>query len=134
VVTIKGGYKGMTKVKNDENLPTDEIVRKFEMLSPMLNSALAEMREFSKKKQDGVLNSLKVKIINRLLSDLMDVLSADPSTGYLDLLDDESLPQNSDAVLILGQFRAAMNQFKEKYYGYYGGTHRWITVEYPSGY
>lgn len=122
----------MAKVKSNENLPTEAAVAKFDMLSPMLNSALEEMREFSKKKQDGVLNPLKVKVINRLLSQIKEVLSTDPSTQYLDLLDDESLPQNSDAVLILGQFKAAMNQFREKYYGFYNGTKRWVTVENPS--
>lgn len=113
------------------DLPTAEVVANHEMLSPMLDSALLEMREFSKKKQDGVLNPLKVKLLNRLLSDIKEILSSDPSTQYLDILDDESLPQNSDAVLILGQFKAAMNQFRDKYYGYYDGTHRWLTVEKP---
>lgn len=123
----------MAKVKNT-NLPTDAVVARFDMLSPMINSALEEMREFSKKKQDGVLNPLKVKVLNRLLTDIKEVLSADPSTEYLDLLDDESLPQNSDAVLILGQFRAAMDQFSNKYYGYHdgvGSSRRWLTVEKP---
>ncbi|URJ39958.1 hypothetical protein [Paenibacillus polymyxa] len=120
----------MSKARNTD-LPTEAIAVKYDMLSPMLDSALLEMREFSKKKQDGVLNPLKVKVLNRLLSDIKEILSSDPSTEYLDILDDESLPQNSDAVLILGQFRAAMNQFRGKYYGYYGGTHRWLTVENP---
>ncbi|MEK8130249.1 hypothetical protein WMW72_20285 [Paenibacillus filicis] len=123
----------MAKAKNT-SLPTDAVVAKFDMLYPMINSALDEMREFSKKKQDGVLNPLKVKVINRLLDDIKEVLSADPSTEYLDLLDDESLPQNSDAVLILGQFRAAMDQFSKKYYGHHDGvgySRRWSTVEKP---
>jgi hypothetical protein len=101
------------------------------MLSPMLNSALDEMKEFSKKKQDGVLNPLKVKLINRLLNDIKSVLSSDDSIMYLDVLDEDTLPQNSDAVLILGQFRAAMNQFKGKHFGYDGSTHRWFTKENP---
>ncbi|CAM4297982.1 hypothetical protein [Paenibacillus typhae] len=119
----------MKSRSDSTNLPTVEIVAKFEMLAPMLESALFEMREFSKKKQDGVLNPLKVKIINRLLVDIKDVLSSDKSTNYLDLLDDELLPQNSDAVLVLGQFKAAMEQFKNKYFGNVNGTYRWRTVE-----
>ncbi|ULO04815.1 hypothetical protein H1230_16850 [Paenibacillus sp. 19GGS1-52] len=89
------------------------------------------MREFSKKKQDGILNPLKVRVLNRLLADIKDILSSDQSITYLDLLDDELLPQNSDAVLILGQFKAAMEQFKAKYYGYDNGIYRWRTVERP---
>lgn len=113
------------------NLPTTELVVEFEMLAPMLDSALIEMREFSKKKQDGVLNPLKVKILNRLLLNIKDLLSSDLSTNYLDLLDDDLLPQNSDAVLILGQFKAAMGQFKDKNFGYDNGIYRWRTVENP---
>ena len=48
------------------------------------------------------------------------------------MLDEETLPQNSDAVLILSQWQAALAQYKDRHYGYdsYGG-HRWFTVENP---
>ncbi|MDR3601421.1 MAG: hypothetical protein P4L49_13230 [Desulfosporosinus sp.] len=123
----------MADTKKSSLLPTREMVEKFDMLSPMLDSALSEMREFSKKKQDGVLNPLKVKLINHLLNDIKTTLSSDASTEYLDVLDEETLPQNSDAVLILGQFRAAMDQFRGKYYGYDSEKHdhRWFTQENP---
>lgn len=102
------------------------------MLEPMVVSALNEMKEFSKKKQDGVLNPLKVKLINRLLIQVREeVLQNEATIEYLDLLDDETLPQNSDAVLILGQYEAAMMQFKAKYYGWDGYQHRWYTRENP---
>ena len=54
-------------------------------------------------------------MINRLLTDAKGLLSAEPSAPYLELLDEEMLPQNADALLILGQFKAALNQFEEKY-------------------
>lgn len=118
---------------NADHLPSTKAVESFDMLYPMLNSALVEMREFSKKKQDGVINSLKVKIINRLLTDIKDILGSDSSNAYLETLDEDTLPQNSDAVLILGQYRASMNLFKEKYYKYdsYHDGHRWSTQEDP---
>lgn len=117
--------------RKDSSLPTLKTVEKFNMLLPMINSALSEMREFSKKKQDGILNPLKVKLINRLLNDIKSVLSSDASTDYLDTLDEDTLPQNSDAVLILGQYKAAMQQFSEKYYGWdeKKHEHRWFTKE-----
>ncbi|MDN4081283.1 hypothetical protein QYF52_25495 [Paenibacillus polymyxa] len=71
----------MPKARNTD-LATLAIVAKHDMLSPMLDSALVEMREFSKKKQDGVLNPLKVKVLNRLLTDIKEVLATDPSTEY----------------------------------------------------
>ena len=112
-------------------LTTNQDTEKYDMLSPMLYSALEEMREFSKKKQDGVLNPLKVKLINRLLTDIKNFLSSEQSIAYLDILDEETLPQNSDAVLILGQYRAAMDQFRSKYYCWDGYEHRWFTQENP---
>ena len=119
--------------KEKSNLPTNAIVEKFDMLSPMLESALIEMREFSKKKQDGIINPLKIKFLNRLLSDIKDILKDDKSFQYLEILDEETLPQNSDAVLILGQFKAAMRQFHDKYYRYDSNLYkdRWFTQERP---
>lgn len=118
-----------TKKMLQTNLPTQQQTEKFDLLLPLLNSLLAEMREFAKKKQDGVLNPMKVKLINRLLGDIKETLGSDGSIEYLDLLDEDSLPQNSDAVLILGQFQAAMNIFKSTYYGYDSsrGEYKWHT-------
>lgn len=121
-----------TEDDDTSDVPSLEQTRKFEMLSPMLDSAIQEMREFSKKKQDGIVNKTKITILNRLLHDLKEVLSKEPSTDYLDLLDEESLPQNSDAVLILGQYRAVMDRFRVRHYrlGKYGGAGQWLTLEY----
>lgn len=121
------------KRETDPNLPTEAQVERFEMLEPMLVSHLNEVREFSKKKQEGVLSKLKVNLINRILSEIKELLKNEPTIEFLDLLDDETLPQNGDAVLILGQFRAAMTLFRSKYYGYDSreGEHRWFTQENP---
>lgn len=104
-------------------------VEKYEMLLPMLYSLLNEMREFSKKKQDGVLNPLKVKMINRILVDIKEVLKSETSVVYLDILDEDLLPQNSDAVVILGQYQAAMNQYRKKYTTQDGYDTYWNTSE-----
>lgn len=111
--------------------PTKEDVAKFKMLAPMLHSLLTETRELSKKKPDGTLNQLKVTTINRILKDLKTLLGKDSSIMYLDLLDSETLPQNSDAVIILGQFEAAMTQFQEKhcYYNTLEGDTVWRTTD-----
>ncbi len=112
--------------------PTKEQVERFNMLHPMLQSFLTEVRELSKKKPDGPLNEVKIKMINRILAQIKEALSTDPSVEYLDLLDDgKVLPQNSDAVLILGQYSAAMEQFKAKHYGAGNGLleSQWFTQE-----
>lgn len=109
--------------------PTEEQVEKYQYLSPMLDSALIEMREFAKKKQDGIVSALKIKILNRILADLKGILSGEDSAAYLDLLSEEQLPQNSDAVVVLGQYRAVLDSFKKKHFRRVGIDSVWITKE-----
>lgn len=98
--------------------PTKKQAETLELASPILIAVVTEMRELSKKKQDGILSTLKVRSINRLLADVQSTLGDDPSVRYLDLLEEEDLPQNSDAVLILAQWEAAVKQYKDKHQGY----------------
>ena len=91
--------------------PTKAQTEQFDMLFPILDSVFNEIKELSKKKQDGALNELKVKMTNRVLAKVKSILNDDPTVEFLDLLDEE--PTNSDAVLIISQFRAAMLQYKE---------------------
>lgn len=118
-------------VDDNRTPPTRAQVSKYEMLSPMLDSALDEMREFSKKKQDGVINKTKIALLNRLMRDVKELLTDEPSNEYLDLLDEDLVPQNSDAVLILGQYRAAMNRFKSRHFRRHstGLGGKWVTSE-----
>src|SRR3546814_2972958 len=76
------------------------------MVEPMLEAAHKEMSELSKKRQDGILNELKVRYINRLLAEAHAALGDDPSLAFVELLNEDELPQNSDAVLVLGQWLA----------------------------
>ena len=55
-------------------------------------------------------------MINNILERFKDILADEPTIQFLDLLDDETLPSNSDCVLILAQYRSALSQFKSKYY------------------
>lgn len=82
------------------------------------------MTELSKKKQDSIVDRLKIKRRNRLLAELGKVIKDDPNHGFVDMLDEETLPQNSDAVLILSQWKAALAQFRSRHYGWDGITHR----------
>ena len=109
--------------------PTEAEVDTFRVLQPLINSALTEMREFAKKKQDGVVNGTKVQMLNRLFEDVRKVLAKEPSSRYLDSLNADELPQNSDVVLILGQYQAAMNNFAGRFYNDELGNRFWITQE-----
>ncbi|WP_139134574.1 hypothetical protein [Streptomyces sp. TP-A0874] len=113
--------------------PTEAQAETYDRLVPMLTAAHREMSELSRKKQDGIVNALKIRNINRLLDELLEVLGDDPSRDFLEKLDEDTLPQNSDVVLLLSQWQAALGQFKKLHYGNDPTTYesRWFTVEYP---
>jgi hypothetical protein len=124
----------MVKTKNRDLLPSLEDVNKFDMLYPMLISDLNEIRELSKKKQDEPLNKFKVKTINKKLEQIKSILNNEPTNEYLELLDEDTFPSNSDAVLMISQFIKAMEQYKKRYYkndglefGTYGDSNTWKT-------
>ena len=95
-------------------LPPDKLAD----VTPIVATAiLSKMTELSKKKQDGVVNTLKIKMINRLLTELPKVLERDHSFGFVNMLDEETRPQNSDVVLVLSQWRAALRPVQEQALG-----------------
>lgn len=90
-------------------------VDRFKMLYELLDSLNIEMKELSKKKPDEILNTLKVKMVNKVLTQLKELLSNEPTTDFLELLDSDSLPSNSDTVLIISQYIASMEVFSKKH-------------------
>ena len=106
----------MAKVSKSINAPTDADVAQFEMLFPMLVADLGEIRNLSNKKQDGVLNKLKVNAIDKKLILIKGILRSEPTTEFLEILDEATLPTNSDAVYMMVQFKSAMEHFKAKHY------------------
>ena len=123
----------------EEWLPTEAIVRKFGLYTKMLTSLGVEIRELSKKKQEGTLNLTKVRMINRVLQPLkLEVLDHIPAHIFLDLLDEDALPNNSDAVLVISQFEAAIKEFDDLYHrrvkvDTFSTRSYWATVENPDG-
>jgi len=110
---------------------SDVQVERYEALNPLLQAMFRDFQELAKKKPDGALNKLKVHIVNRLLQDLHKLLDKEPDRAYLDLLDEDDLPQNSDVVLILGQAVAAMRSFYRRHrdYSEEHGEDVWVTEE-----
>lgn len=113
----------MAKNNKDEKLPSKADVTKYIMLSAFLESAYAEMKDFSKKNPDTVLNERKVKSLNRILKDIKEILANEPTVSYMDILDEEMLPTNSDVVLTMSQYRSALENFKKKYRIYNSRTY-----------
>ena len=102
--------------KKDERNTAKEQVILYETISPLLDSAFDEVKEFSKKKQDASLNVKKVKIINRLLEKAKELLKKETTIDFLELLDENELPSNSDAVLVMSQYISALRKFHSDHY------------------
>jgi hypothetical protein len=118
----------------DKSVSTDlASVAEYQLLKPLFQSFHHEMVELSKKKPDGLLNKLKVSMINKVLIRIKALLSKEPTNEFVNPLDDESLPTNSYAVIILSQFESAMRQFHSKYYrkDRLDKDHRWHTRDNP---
>jgi hypothetical protein len=110
-----------------EAITTESTVDAYKATAPIFEGLLKEVRELSRKKPEATMSEGKVKIVNRVLEDLLAILKVEPSGKYLDLLDDKSLPQLSDAVLTMVQFETALRAFRARYYRNVHGDHYWIT-------
>jgi len=119
----------MTDDLDFEHVTTDAFVEAYESITPIFKGVLEEVRELSKKKPEATMSAGKVKIVNRILNDLLVFLKPEPAGKYLEALDDEALPQMSDAVLTMVQFKSALEAFSSRYHQYFRGTHYWITQE-----
>ncbi|AUQ63188.1 hypothetical protein [Phaeobacter inhibens] len=110
---------------------SQENVEFYRTSEEIFSGLIKEMRELSKKKADATLSKGKVKILNRVLDDIRNLLEAEPEAKFLDELDDDELPQNSDAVLIMVQYESALVAFRKRYRRYVSGLgERWITKEF----
>lgn len=104
----------------------------YEAGQSIFQGLLKEIRELSRKKPDATMNPGKVKLINRVLVDLLTILKGEPTGKYLEVLDDESLPQISDALLVMVQFESALQAFEDNYFRKIEqfGQRYWITDQF----
>jgi hypothetical protein len=113
-----------------QHITVQAFVDRFEASSPIFSGVLGEVRELSKKKPEATMSASKVKIVNRILGDLLVILKDEPEGKYLELLDDEALPQMSDAVLTMVQFESALKAYSHRYHQRINGNFYWITQEF----
>ena len=92
---------------------------------PLIRAMYEEFKELSKKKPEGALSKAKIALVNRLMEKCREILKGEDALGFLDLLSEDDVPQNSDVVLMLSQYVAAMNQFHATYHGWDGTDHTW---------
>lgn len=112
-----------------EQVTTDAAVCIYAASRDVFDGLLREIRELSKKKPDTTLTKNKVKILNRVLADVQGLLKKEPEGKYLDLLDNDDLPQNSDAVLVMVQYDKALDAFRKRYSKIVLGERIWSTEE-----
>jgi len=115
-----------------KHVTTDAVVSTYISASSIFNGLLKEVRELSRKKPEATMSTGKVKLVNRVLADLLGFLKDEPEGKYLEELDDQTLPQMSDALLVMVQFDTALNRFKGRYQTYNDmlREHQWITAEF----
>ena len=97
-------------------LPTEKNIEDYSLLKDMLRAQKQEFDLLSKKKSDGTLNKMKIKMVNRVLEPLNELLKNEPSHKFLDVLNEDEMPTNSDVVLIISQYEEALQNFKNKFF------------------
>jgi len=90
-------------------------VDQFELINPLMRKIYTDIQELTKKKQDGVLSKTRIVMVNRLLENARLLLKEEPSIAYLDRLDEDAIPQNADAMMIIGQYVAALQAFQDRH-------------------
>jgi hypothetical protein len=83
---------------------TDDVDR-FEKVVGQLQSVYDELTVLSKKNPSDALNKFKIRFVNRLLAESLEVLGEGyrPFDDFTEF-DVDDMPQNSDVVFILGQY------------------------------
>ncbi len=87
-------------------------VQEFDRLERQLHSMLTEMSELSKKKANDGLNTFKLKLVNVLLEGVNRFLGEQRPFKEFETFDEKDLPTNSDVVVMLSQYAAAVFQFR----------------------
>lgn len=107
---------------------TQEKADAYDAVIGIFTEVFKELKELGKKKPEATLSASKVKLLNRVLTDVHDLLTGAPDHKYLDLLDDQALPQYSDAILTLAQYDGALKAFRGRHYGWNAATsdHTWF--------
>ena len=113
-------------IKSRSDKTTKALVTIYEEVAPQLYALQNEMRDLAKKKPEATMSKGKVLLINRVLSDIKSNFSAESGGKYLGILDEETLPQLSDAVLVIAQHAALLTQFQKRYFVWDNGEEKWL--------
>jgi len=106
---------------------TIEEAQNFEKLQAQLTGFYQEINALSKKNPNDKVNEFKLKIINKSLTVANKFFDKDklPIDGF-DVFELESLPSNSDVLLILGQYINCLDEYKLPFISRYGKNWYWL--------
>ena len=124
LVTIGTQLHHTMSGKNQNNMRNNINSEEYNLLAEMLRATYLEMKDMSKKAPNDILKPIKVTSLNRILQKSKDFFEGEPSAEFLDLLDNEILPSNSDTVLIMSHYVAAFTEYYKRYAGTNSGLHR----------
>jgi hypothetical protein len=105
---------------------TKEQVAEFEKLEQQLHSFLTEISDLSKKKPNDPLNKFKLKLINSTVMKLNGLLKDTRPFDDFEQFEIDDLPSNSDVVVILSQYTAAVHRFRMDNSSDEDGDWRWV--------
>jgi hypothetical protein len=122
----------MRRPKEAGLLPTQAMVDRYEALCGLFEALWKELKELECKDPALPLESLKLKTAGKLMDAIREVLALEPSSAFLHQFDDAPLNIGT-AIVVLSQYRSALEQFKARYFtlDMTGYRNRWYTREEP---
>jgi len=102
-------------------------IDKFEKVEAQLNALHKELGVLSKKKPDDSINPFKLKLVNSVLEKTNELLEKKykPFSDF-ELFDLDSIPTNSDVVMILAQYLNCMEKLRSDNIKIYSGYWQWF--------
>lgn len=102
-----------------------EDVEQFEKLEQQLHSFLDEVSDLSHKKPNDPMNKFKLKFINGTIAKLNILLKEYRPFDDFEQFDVDTLPSNSDVVLMLSQYAGAALRFRTESSAYSKDEAEW---------
>lgn len=90
-----------------------ENIEKFDELHSKLNSLKGDFIVLSGKKPNETVNEFKLKLINKMLTQINDLIGAFKPEEDFEVFDIDCLPTNSDVLMMLNLYLNGMSRFKD---------------------
>ncbi len=104
-------------------------VGKFELLEAQMKSLYSEIEKLVKKNPNDAINVFKLKLINGLLRDANEIFvnTKKPVIEFAEF-DEKALPSNSDALVVLSQYLACLESYRDNNVAFDEAEQDWFWV------